>query len=338
MNTVSIMRRPTAKGDIFHLRWIDPVGHCRKTKRIGLSRKQAERAAGRLEKELSDGTYTSVKRITWQAFADDHVSKLAGDGNRTNAEQVLREFGLACGVRRPDLVSYSDIEKYNAYLRGKQNRAATRQTKMKSLKAAFRQAVKRNHIAKNPMDEWKSDAPDDSDVREISLAEELALLDAATDLYGSQWHTYIAMALQTGCRRGEMLSLRWENVSLDRADVLLLHTKAKRNRTVPLTSAIVDGLRRLKARTLADGGPFLSMSKTDGRAAYKQFVHIRRQAGCEDVTIHSMRATCATRLGRAGVSLAIAQRLLGHSSPVITAKYYTHIAPDDLRNAVQRIA
>ena len=50
------------------------------------------------------------------------------------------------------------------------------------------------------------------------------------------------------------------------------------------------------------------------------------------------RHSYATLLARSGVALTDAQRLLGHSSPVLTAKVYVHAEVEDLRRAVARVA
>jgi len=51
--------------------------------------------------------------------------------------------------------------------------------------------------------------------------------------------------------------------------------------------------------------------------------------------IHALRGACATRLTRRGVSLLVTQKLLGHSSPLLTAKHYTRLEDGDVRAAVE---
>jgi integrase len=63
----------------------------------------------------------------------------------------------------------------------------------------------------------------------------------------------------------------------------------------------------------------------------------REDAHGGKLDIHALRHTAATRLARAGVGLAQAQRILGHSDPKLTAKIYTHVGVDELRDAVDRL-
>ena len=64
----------------------------------------------------------------------------------------------------------------------------------------------------------------------------------------------------------------------------------------------------------------------------------RRDALGRVVDIHALRHTAATRMARRGVPLVVAQRVLGHASPEMTAKVYTHLGLEDLRGAVDVLA
>ena len=55
------------------------------------------------------------------------------------------------------------------------------------------------------------------------------------------------------------------------------------------------------------------------------------------VDIHALRHTAATSMARRGVPLVVAQRVLGHASPEMTAKVYTHLGLEDLRGAVEEV-
>ena len=57
----------------------------------------------------------------------------------------------------------------------------------------------------------------------------------------------------------------------------------------------------------------------------------------EKLDVHALRYTAATRMARNGVPLAVAQRLLGHSDPKLTAQVYTQLDTEDLRGAVERL-
>jgi integrase len=64
-----------------------------------------------------------------------------------------------------------------------------------------------------------------------------------------------------------------------------------------------------------------------------QFAKARNKAKLYDVSAHTLRHTCASRLVQAGVSLYEVRQLLGHSSITVTERY-AHLAPSSLDRAV----
>ena len=69
---------------------------------------------------------------------------------------------------------------------------------------------------------------------------------------------------------------------------------------------------------------------------YKQWRKIRNKAGLSDFKFHDIRKTFASVLAQNGISTAVTQRLLEHSSPNLTNKVYTNVDPV-LRHAIDQI-
>jgi len=164
--------------------------------------------------------------------------------------------------------------------------------------------------------------------------------------------------LETGARYGELQALAWADVDLAGRLITLRAetTKAQRERTIPLRQGLVLDLRALrKVHERMLGHPpedtdhvFLS---PEGRPwpghtvnCMRIFVRLLKAAEIDrldahggKLDIHALRHTAATRLARAGVGLVQAQRILGHSDPKLTAKIYTHVGVEELREAVERL-
>jgi len=180
-------------------------------------------------------------------------------------------------------------------------------------------------------------------VRWISTVEASALCEAA-ERYARRPHlpAFIRLALNTGCRKSELIKLEWARVSLDRRLLTLHaeHTKSGRRRSVPLNDAAVDALRDLLAwrGSHAPGSPWVFATQDGRRITTFQtgFSAACRRAGIVDFRIHDMRHTCASWLVMAGTPLQTVRDLLGHSSVTVTERY-AHLAPEQLRGAVQRI-
>jgi integrase len=160
---------------------------------------------------------------------------------------------------------------------------------------------------------------------------------------------------QTGCRYGELVRAKWDDLDFSARTLTLraANTKTGRTRVLPLRSSLVFELMALKAtheRVLGSAGPRVFVSpegvewSSVSRNALRVFHRIleragiaRRDANGHVVDLHALRHSYASQLARNGVSLAHAQRLLGHADVSMTAKVYTHLGVEDLRAAVESI-
>ena len=150
----------------------------------------------------------------------------------------------------------------------------------------------------------------------------------------------VVVALNTGLRRGELFSLRWVDVNLD-AKVLTVAaagSKSGQTRRVPLNVEALAVLtawrepRKGKVGLVFPGarGARLSNINRSWRAAVKL-------ARLNDFNFHDLRHTFASNLVQAGVDLNTVRELLGHSEIAMTLRY-SHLAPDNLRLAVEKVA
>ncbi len=218
----------------YHLRWIERgVGW--RSKCIGTDKRRAEGERVRMEQELRRGTYSEIRKTTWEAFANEHVARLPGADNRQASRRVLRDFAELFDYVSPKQVTYAMVEKYVSILRDRGNMVATRNSKLKFLRAAFNAAVRRGYLARNPMAELRLEPEEDKIIRVATGAEQNAVEKAAERLYGFRWRALVLGALGTGGRRSELFRLPWPDVDLDDAKVVFRSTKAKRDRIVPIT-------------------------------------------------------------------------------------------------------
>ena len=143
-------------------------------------------------------------------------------------------------------------------------------------------------------------------------------------------------------RRGEILGLEWRRVDLS-SDLIYLdakHTKTKRRRSIPLNTSAKDALlgrARFRATHCVES-PWV-FCHTDGRRIgdiKHSFTSACRRVGIEDFRIHDLRHTCAAWLVQAGVPLDRVRDLLGHTS-IATTEIYAHLAPENVREAVNML-
>jgi integrase len=122
--------------------------------------------------------------------------------------------------------------------------------------------------------------------------------------------------------------------------------KTELTRHVPMTNEVMSLLSRWRAqgrvrgyaqRGYADGTvtgalvfPGRARVLTGIKTAFKPLL---RHAGIEKFRVHDLRHTYASHLVQRGVSLFIVQKLMGHSSPLMTQRY-SHLQPNHLADAV----
>jgi len=147
--------------------------------------------------------------------------------------------------------------------------------------------------------------------------------------------------LLTGCRLGEILDLRRDEV---RGGVLdLSRTKQNRNHQIPisppLAALIKEALADKPRKTGVDvvftssrGVPYT----VDGYS--KQWAKVAERAKCPDITFHDLRRHVGTVLINGGERLEVVSKLLGHSTVAVTQRSYAHLATEATRASVSLLA
>lgn len=146
----------------------------------------------------------------------------------------------------------------------------------------------------------------------------------------------IRLLTLTGCRRNEILTLRWEDVHPEAGEIRLRDSKTG-PRAVPLSpaaAAVFAAIPRLP------GNPWVFPGRVPGShlsGIYAPWRRARERAGLEDLRIHDLRHSFASRALALGESLPAIARLLGHARVQTTARY-AHLARDAVREAAARVA
>lgn len=152
------------------------------------------------------------------------------------------------------------------------------------------------------------------------------------------------LALQTGLRRGELLSLRRSNFELDGESpaVVIEHgrTKNRKRARLPLRPETTAELRaflrdRLPAARVFRASPHYRAAEVLAKDLEAAGIERDGEGGCVD--FHALRVTFVSSLALAGVPLAQAQKLARHSTPMLTANVYSRFAPDEDAAAIAKL-
>ena len=160
-----------------------------------------------------------------------------------------------------------------------------------------------------------------------------AVLDEQSGKSRTQQADIIRLLLLTGCRRSEIVRLRWSEV---RGNVLALADSKTGPRNVPLNTAA----RRILEGQRERGSPFVFPSPRDAARPrglnLSLWYRIRKQAGIEDVRLHDLRHTVASHAVMNGVPVPVVSRLLGHSNVRMTLRY-AHLGDREIEAAAETI-
>ncbi|MGH9087145.1 MAG: tyrosine-type recombinase/integrase [Acidimicrobiales bacterium] len=303
--------------------------------------------AAKAHQDRSVGPKTTVGKLLTDWLVNVERQGRARSTVETYRAHADRHIRPALGGIRLDKLTAHDVDRYLGALADKGLRPRTVRTDHAVLSAALAQGVTWGWLASNPARGAKL-AGADTEAPSITV-EELGRLYAAALADDPDMAVMLALGAITGCRRGELAGIRWEDVDRERATVrverawvpgkggqhLNTFTKTKKPRKVFIGAAgvaMLDGYRRVLIERMAaepdgwllsyDGGetPMRAKSMTEYVGALAKRCKI-------DAHLHTLRHFAASELSAAGVDLAVAARQLGHS-PAVMAGTYLH-ADDD---------
>jgi integrase len=184
--------------------------------------------------------------------------------------------------------------------------------------------------------------------RILTVAETQAILDACPRLRD---RFFFALLHETGCRAGEALGLRHEDIAAAEREISIVPrdnangARAKSGgRTVPAGGELIrlyaDYLHCEYGSTGSDYVFINIWAEPRGQAwsypaAYDLVMRLRAKTGL-DFDPHWFRHSAATRWLRDGVPVEVVSKLLGHSSVTVTSGIYGHLTAEDARAALEK--
>lgn len=145
----------------------------------------------------------------------------------------------------------------------------------------------------------------------------------------------VLMAITTGARRSEMLTLEWDDINFKTKTAHLPNTKNGEQRILTLTGDVITEL--MKYRCI---GGYVFPHPNDPTIYFRNFdVHWQsalNEAAIIDFRFHDLRHTCASLLAMNGASLLEIAQVLGHKSITMTQRY-SHLCIEHKANLTERV-
>jgi len=137
------------------------------------------------------------------------------------------------------------------------------------------------------------------------------------------------LLILTGCRLGEIRTLKWEYIKGKHIELPDSKTGYKR---LPINNEVIAILGTIPKQ---ENNEYVICGSVEGQPVInlqKSWRRIRAKAGLDDVRIHDLRHTFASHAVMGGTPLAIVSKLLGHSQ-ISTTMRYAHLADKELLEA-----
>ena len=267
------------------------------------------------------------------AWKDAHFERYKPSTQKGVRSLLGSQLLPAFGSKPLDRISRARIEHwFDAFSRtapGNANRA------LELLRQIMNFAIACGHIDTNPVQGIQRNRRPTL-TRFLSLEEIGRLhrvLDRQTRRNSQQQADIIRLLLLTGCRKTEIVRLRWSEVQ---GDTIALADSKTGPRKVPLNTQA----KRVLVRQPQSGSAFVFPSPLDPARPrgpnLALWYRVRCEAGIEDVRLHDLRHTHASHAVMNGVPVPVVSRLLGHSNVSMTLRY-AHLGDRDIEAAAEKV-
>lgn len=291
------------------------------------TRQDALRWARHAESEMDRGMFldrseaerTTLAEIIERYLAEVTPLKKSARSERQRLSHLSRQLGRfsLARIRSQHLADYRD-QRLAKGLAG-----ATVVKELNSLSHVFDTAIKdwALPLAVNPARLVRRPPQSKGRERRLSKAEEAALIVACRTSRATMLEPAIHIALETGMRLGEILSLAWYDVDLGASIARLRDTKNGESRRVPLSQRARTVLSSIP-RHISNARIFWRWNRADSfENAWRRAV---RAAGIQNLRFHDLRHEATSRLFERGLSLPEVAAITGHKTWHMLRRY-THL-------------
>jgi integrase len=308
---------------------------------------------------------------TLLAFVDQKYAPWLATRNAKTAKQSI----LSLKAAFPNFLNFQlsaitawEVEKWRSDKKNSGLKPASINRRLNTLKGCLSRAVEWEIIESHDLSKVKALKVDNSKVRYLNKGEESnlraalrardqkikvqrqsankfriernyeILADLSIKPYADYLEPIVLLAMNTGMRKGEILSLDWQNVDLTHKNLTIMSENAKSGKTrhIPLNTEAFETLKKWKGDPGSVGFVFKGQDGKPLLEIRKSWATVLDIAKIENFRFHDLRHHFASRLVMASVDLNTVRELLGHSDLTMTLRY-AHLAPEHKAAAVNLI-
>ncbi len=297
----------------------------------GVTRSQAERFIEQTRTAAREGRLTLPKgrkvALAFAQAAELYLARQKEEGGRNlyrKRQQLTQHLLPFFGPMPLSKISSFDVARYRKRREDHGVSFSTINRELAVLSHLLNKAVEWGWITHRParITRYKEDK---GRIEYLTPDQCVALVDAAKADQNPHVYPFIVIGLSTAMRKSEILSIRREHVDLDRRRIFIPEAKAG-SRDQPITEELRNFLDR-HIEVLPKGTEWLFPqigSRTghvvDIRKAFRRSV-VRAGMNPDKVLRHTLRHTAITHLVQAGVDLPTVQKISGHKTMSMVARY-----------------
>ena len=334
----TIYRKPTKNG----IWWIS---YYSEGKRMSESlktrnRNEAKALKSEIESRLNRNDYViQNQHINLEEFTNNYIAYLKStlsESSYIRYQVSLNKFMEFTHKRNLFYLSSVTQEEIDIY---KSARAKIRSPKtvnedLRLIKNLFNRAVEYKYLRHNPAQNVKR-------LKYIPKPPKYYTIDELKKIYGASSHRHNLIwrfLVKTGLRRGELFNLEWTDIDFEGKLVKIQikdywQPKNSQPRNIPMTVEVYNILQERKQLNESERWVFSTPSGNQYSDLRRCLVETLAKLEIKG-SMHSFRHTFASHLVMQGVSLAVVQKLLGHSTIAMTMKY-AHLSPDHLADEIK---
>ena len=288
--------------------------------------------AGKIERQIERGVFTNSKHARVKTFGEilerysEEVTpqKRGASSEKTRIQKMLRHSISKIGI---GLLQSSHIAEYRDQRLVEVSPGSVCR-ELSIMSAALTVAIREwgYAIPNNPVKQIKRPTEKNSRSRRLTDDEEKRLLSTCGQSSNRWLLPLVKLAIETGMRRSEMLSLMWDGVHLESRYVHITNTKNRENRDVPLSSTAVALLEDLSRTDDDIHEPVFPIHFEALKSAWKR---VCDKAEISDLRFHDLRHEATSRFFEKGLNVMEVAAITGHKDLRMLQRY-THLKAADL--------
>lgn len=315
----------------------------------------ARRIFRRLKREVAMGHVISldaVRSIRLSAFRTEYLAwadSVKASASVRSDSLALRTLEEYLGDRYLKAITTRLLDQdFHRAVLGRGASVATVNTYIRRCRAAFNKAVEWGYLEKNPYARGERRSvllPEEERQPRYLAVDEMQRLMRTIEAGGRcadrdlpadpEFARMIRVYLLSGCRRSELVQMRWADVNASGGYVLIPKTKTRRQRILYLSAQLSALMTEIKqtagasARAKAASrrpSPWVFPRWRSPDAVSRLFHRYVEAAGIPPCRLHDLRHTAASYLAMADVPMETIARLLGHTD-ARTTQIYAHLSP-----------